>query len=426
MLLVTQKARPARCGPCGNRARATLLPFAARVPGDPASQQGGEAVEVRLAFSARCSPATSSVRSSGLSCLSSYDDRIVVRTTLPGIVSLLAVVGTAAYAQPPQVALPRVTERVEVSRVVVDARVLADDGNPVLGLQPSNFRVFVDGRAVTIDQVRWTSDSVASRELRAETGSRLHLDESRLVLPSGRQIVLLVQRDLEATRLQGLVTMLRRAGAFVDGLRPDDRVAVMSFQSHLDLWTDYTTNRAVLRQLVDRRLLTESPPATVPAGESPSLSLDFDRNAGHGASSMEQALLVLARALDKLPGEKSVVLFGFGFGRILGSHVEVDAEYGEATHLFRRARASVFCLDVTDAASHTLEAGLMQVAADTGGFFARTNQFPGLAMQRLGRALTGRYEIAFVKPDLPRGGHAIRVELVGRKGQVLHRRAYRD
>jgi VWFA-related protein len=319
-----------------------------------------------------------------------------------------------------------VTERVEVSRVVVDVHVLADDGNPVLGLRTSDFRVFVDGRPVTLDEVRWTSDSVASRALRADAGAGTRIDESRLGLPSGRQIVLLIQRDLAASRFQGLVTMLRRAGAFIDGLQPDDRVAVVSFQSHLDLWTDYTTNRDVLRQLVDRRILTESPPATVPPGEGPSLSLYYDRQEGRRAASMEQALLVLARALDKLPGEKSVVLFGFGFGRMLGSHLALDAEYAEASRLLMKARAAVFCLDVTEAASHTLEGGLKQVAADTGGFFVRTNDWPGLAMQRLVRALTGRYEVAFAKPDLRRGEHTLRIELVGRTGHVLARRSYRD
>lgn len=355
-----------------------------------------------------------------------YDDRIVAPTTLPGIVCLLAGIGTTAYAQPPQAAPPRMTERVDVSRVVVDVHVLADDGSPVLGLRTSDFRVFVDGRPVTLDEVRWTSDSVASRELRAEAGAGMRLDDSRVGLPSGRQIVLLVQRDLEASRFQGLVTMLRRAGAFVDGLQPDDRVAVVSFQSHLDLWTDYTTNRDVLRQLVDRRILTESPPFAVAPGKGPSLSLYFDANEGRRASSIEQALLVLARALDKLPGEKSVVLFGFGFGRMLGSHLVFDGEYAEASRLLMKARATVFCLDVTDAASHTLEGGLMQVAVDTGGFFVRTNNFPGLAMQRLVRALAGRYEVSFVTPELPRGEHALRIELVGPTGVVLARRSYRN
>jgi len=355
-----------------------------------------------------------------------YDGRIVLRSTLVELACLLIATGATAFAQPPQAQPPRITERVDVSRVVVDVHVLAPDGNPVLGLRAADFRVFVDGRPVVIDEVRWTSDSVLSRERRGEASPESRSDQSRLALPSGRQIVLLVQRDLEASRFPGLMNMLRRAGAFVDGLQPDDRVAVVSFQSHLDLWTDYTSDRGVLRQLVDRRILMESPPLKVPPGTGPSLALHLDREAGRRAATMEQALVVLARALDQLPGEKSVVLFGFGFGRLLGSHLIFDSEYAEASRLLMKARAAVFCLDVTDAASHTLEAGLMQVAADTGGFYVRTNDWPGLAMQRLTRALSGRYEIAFVTPELPRGDHALRIELVGRAGIVLARRGYRD
>jgi hypothetical protein len=89
-----------------------------------------------------------------------------------------------------------------------------------------------------------------------------------------------------------------------------------------------------------------------------------------------------------------------------------------------RARATVYCVDVTRADSHTLETGLISVAEDTGGFFVRTNWFPGQAVTRLGEALGGHYELSFEKPDLPRGEHAIRVELVGRKGVVFARRTY--
>jgi len=339
---------------------------------------------------------------------------------------MLTGLGAASGTQQPPARPPQMTEKVDVSRVVVDVHVLADDGSPILGLRASDFRVLIDGRPAVIDQVRWASDSIATQVTQAESSATNRLDHAPVGLPAGRQIIMLVQRDLEPSRFQGLVTLLRRAVGFVDGLHRDDRVAVVSFQSHLDLWTDYTTDHAVLRALMERRLLTQAPPADVAQGEGPSLSLAFDRSAGRRASSMEQALVVLARALDSLPGEKWVVVFGFGFGRMLSGMVAVDAEYGEASQLLMKARAKVFCLDVTDAASHTLEAGLQQVAADTGGFYARTNEWPGLAMDRLGLALSGRYEVALVKPDLPRGEHAITIQLVGRTARVLARRAYRD
>jgi hypothetical protein len=89
-----------------------------------------------------------------------------------------------------------------------------------------------------------------------------------------------------------------------------------------------------------------------------------------------------------------------------------------------RARVTVYCLDLTRADSHTLEAGLIRVAEDTGGFYLRTHEFPAQAMSRLGLALGGHYEVSVDTPDLPRGEHVIRVELIGRKGVVLARRTY--
>ena len=90
--------------------------------------------------------------------------------------------------------------------------------------------------------------------------------------------------------------------------------------------------------------------------------------------------------------------------------------YGEARRALQAARASVFCLDVTDADSHTLEAGLQMTAEDTGGFFARTHLFTEQAMQRLAGALAGHY-VLFVEATAPsdKRWHAIEVELVGRR-----------
>ena len=48
-------------------------------------------------------------------------------------------------------------------------------------------------------------------------------------------------------------------------------------------------------------------------------------------------------------------------------------------------------------------------------------------MDRVGRAISGRYVLVFVKPHLPRGEHAITVTLAGgRKGRVFARQYYAD
>jgi VWFA-related protein len=327
--------------------------------------------------------------------------------------------------------VPRLAERVDVARVVVDVHVLQDDGRPVTGLALGDFRVRVDGSPVRIESVRWTTEAVALGDLPGTPGPGAAPGDSGPPWPRGRLIVLFFQKDLEPSRMEGLMPMLRRAEGFLDGLAPDDRVAVASFHAHLELWADFTTDRAAVRAILKRSILfagraeDRRPPA-----EPPTLTPFFDREAGRQTATVEQALVVLGRALDGVPGSKALVVFGYGFGRIVGPArtgspvVGVDAEYDEARRLLVRARATVYCLDLTQADSHTLEFGLVRVAEDTGGFFARTHEFPGLAMRRLGEALAGHYEVTFEKPELPRGEHAIRVELVGRRAVVLARRAY--
>ena len=70
---------------------------------------------------------------------------------------------------------------------------------------------------------------------------------------------------------------------------------------------------------------------------------------------MEEALALVGRALERLPGAKSVIVFGHGFGRLGMSGVDLAADYDEARLSLRAARASVFCLDVTQADYHSLK-----------------------------------------------------------------------
>jgi len=84
----------------------------------------------------------------------------------------------------------------------------------------------------------------------------------------------------------------------------------------------------------------------------------------------------------------------------------------------------VFALDTTDADYHTLEAGLMSVAEDTGGFFERTHLFADRALDRLAGALAGHYVLFVDKPVAPIGYHRIEVDLTRVKGTVMAKRGY--
>jgi len=309
--------------------------------------------------------------------------------------------------------LPRVQERVEVSRVLVDVRVVDDRGRPVQGLAPADFRVRLGGKPVRVESAYWVGAAPETPAVeKTPPGAPPPLPVVAPPEARGRLIVLLFQKDLEPSRIVGLMRMLIETREFLDSLGPDDRVAVLSFDSRLRIWLDFTKDIDKVRHVLERGILFDTPARVEPV-ESPALMATLDVVRARRAYSIEDALALLGQALEPLPGAKSVVYIGHGFGRIMGSAVYPEPSYGEARRALQAARASVFCLDVTDADYHTLEAGLQMTAEDTGGFFERTHVHTGRAIERLAGALAGHY-VLFLEVEPQAKSREIEVEVKGR------------
>jgi VWFA-related protein len=332
----------------------------------------------------------------------------------------LALLAASAAAAPQQ---PRFEEKVEVSRVVVDARVLDSRGRPILGLGPEDLRLTVDGKPVPLESARWVPAAPGADE--GGAGPEAQGARTSAADDPGRLIVLLFQRDIGDRRVKGLIRMKQRARAFLDTLGESDRVAVLLFDSHLRVFCDFTSEKARVAHLLERWLLHEWPPPPEP-GPPPSLVAHLDRRAARRAAEPETALLVVADALKPLPGAKSVLFFGWGLGRLSGAAVVMGADYEPARRALAEARAAVFALDVSDADYHTLEVGLKRVADDTGGLYVKTHDFPQRAMTVVEGALLGHYVLSFESPARRRGTHSLAIHLVGRKATVLARSSYAD
>jgi VWFA-related protein len=334
------------------------------------------------------------------------------RRRLAGATALLLAV--AARAQPQDA---HFEEKVEVSRVLMDVRAVDGHGNPIRGLEAADFQVRVDGHPARVDGARWVSGTMPYSEGLDPAAARLAgVDPA----PAGRRLVFLFQKDFSsASYLIGLLRMKGEALKLLDTLKPEDEVAVLSFDSHLKLWVDFTADHARLRTAIDHSILFERDPPELPGTEGNSLAAHLDYDAAEDAATPEAALRVVAEALEPLPGNKSLAFFGAWMGRLEGGTLRMAPDYAEARRRLRDARVVVFALDVTDADSHTLEAGLQQVAEDTGGFYARTRDFPTVAMDRLERALAGYYALSFEGPRLGGGAHSVKIELTRRKGTVF-------
>lgn len=334
----------------------------------------------------------------------------------------LLVLGAAALLFRGQDA--RFKERVDVERVLLDARVLDGRGEPKLDLKPADFRVKVDGRPVPVESAFWVDATAPYAEgLSPEDAAPLRTDPA----PPGRLIVFFFQKDLHPSRTPGLIRMIREASRLLDTLPARDRVAVASFDSHLKLWADFTEDRASVRRGIEHSILFEDRPPEILEGPFPSLAASFDPTAARQAATAETGLLVLAQALETLPGAKTMVFFGWGLGRMSGPlGVSMEPDYGPAAAALLASRTAVFSLDLTNADHHSLEVGLKQVALDTGGFYARTHESATSAITRLRQALQGHYVLVFERPPLPRGVHRVQVDLVGTSGEVLVKREYVD
>ena len=324
---------------------------------------------------------------------------------------LLFATASVSLAQQPQF-----TDRVDVTRVIVDARPLDGTGRAIPGLTAEDFSVSMGGKPARVESATWVGAGTEAPRLVVEADSAASADSS---IPHGRLIVFLFQKDLEPRRIAGLMRMLFRAKTFLDSFGPDDRVAVVSFDSHLKIWLDFTTERAPVRRILERGLLLERPaPIGEPAGAI-SLTRTLSQAAGRRAYPVEQALRLIGEALEPLPGSKSILLFGHGFGRYTAEGVMKERGYDEAVASLQRARAAVFSIDVTLADYHSLEVGLQSVSEETGGFYERSFHFPDRTVQRLIGALAGHYVLIVDAVEAPSKRTDLSVKLIRHSGTVL-------
>ncbi|HEX6100527.1 MAG TPA: hypothetical protein VF432_29700 [Thermoanaerobaculia bacterium] len=329
-------------------------------------------------------------------------------------------------------AAPQLQETITVSRVVVDARVTELAGEPITDLVAADFDVRIGGKRAIVESVEWVPDIESSSRRAVESSSREDkpppLDDSKTRRlddstrhPPGRLIVLFVQTDFARNtwRVTGHMKFLQYADALLDTFAPEDRIAVFSFDSHLKFRLDFSRDRDAIREALRQTLFIDYPPPP-PMVPSPSLAAYLDRDKMRRAAQSETGLMLVANAMRSMAGTKTILLLGWGLGERTSSGVSMRHQWRDARAALDAARASLFALDTTDADYHTLEAGLIAAAEQTGGFYAKTHIFPRVAIERLQRTLSGHYELTLRAPaNLGAGTKELSVRVKRRGATVL-------
>jgi VWFA-related protein len=343
--------------------------------------------------------------------------------------------GRRQEAAPPEAAFG---ERVEVALRTLVVRALDRSGDPIPGLGPEDFRV-VSGRGrgrreLPVVTAEWVGvagpagspAAGAAGGLEPAAGAAGTRPPAARSGAPGRLVLFFVQADPQAIRLRGQLKQLPFARELLDALPAGDRVAVVSFDAHLKLWQDFTRDRDAVYDALERAVLFGGRPAGRPP-DGPGFGARWDPRAAMAVATAERGLELTARALAGLPGEKAVVWLGWGLGRLDRGVVRPRQGYDEAVAALAAARASVFVLDITDAAYHSLEAGLLAIAEATGGTYAKTHTFAGQVTRRLARTLSGHYELTIDVSEYAGEIEAmledLTVELRGRPGTALLRPA---
>lgn len=318
------------------------------------------------------------------------------------------------------------SDEITVALSTVVVRAVDTWGRPILGLEPKDFRVRAGRQEIPVVAVDWVAAGTAGAEPPAAAGPPAPAAEEAVPAPApspGRLVVVFVQADLDPSRISGQLRLRPFTRDLLESLPAEDRVAVVSFDSHLKLRQDFSRDRAATHAAIDDGMIYTAE-AEVPADGEVSLARGFDFAAARDAASTERALELTAQALAPLPGEKLMIFLGWGLGRFGSDGVHMAPSYYRAVRALGAARTPVFALDVTSADSHSLEAGLEGVAAATGGMYLKTFRLPNLATSVLAKAISGYYILTLDPGQLSgAAGQRVAIELRGRRGDVLARPA---
>jgi len=256
---------------------------------------------------------------------------------------------------------------VEVEVVRVD--VLVTRGNePVRGLTAESFALRDNGIAQHVDSVAFEQ------------------------APVDAFLVLDLSRSIEGSKLAALQ---QAAGAFLEGLLPIDRAALVGFENAITATVPLTSDVERVRSALGR----------VEAG---------------GSTSLHDAVYVALRLSEAGPRRRAVIVFSDGIDNLSWLS---GAEVVEAA---ARSDAVVYGVDARgpgDPSHHFLR----DVAKATGGRVWRARKTEELRARFLDvlRDIRARYVLSYTPAGVDTvGWHRLDVRLVGARGDVLARPAY--
>lgn len=268
------------------------------------------------------------------------DTRTILNTAV--VIAIIFLYAAFVHAQQPTGSPDDDEQPVRISTSLIQLDVLVTDknGNPVTDLRPDDLVVFQDGKRQEI--VGFSYEDGQNPQDRRRSGGERDKNEKGIQRPpvsvrraEGRLITFVLDDgNCFATR-DGLSIMANEMRSFIDTkMLPDDRVAIYRTASGSSLLQLYTSDRSVLRRIVNKLHLNPSRSCFSTFGSEKSSS------SGAGRSQILTSIGVLDQVLERVksvPSRKSIFFLSEGLP------VRIDRSSREALNELydKAARSSV-------------------------------------------------------------------------------------
>jgi len=323
-------------------------------------------------------------------------------------------------------------DKVDVNLVLVDATVTDHKGNQILGLDKNDFIVKENGVEQRIDSI----DYFTNRRLLTGPESSANFKVERV--REERYFILFFdksapQYQMNSTAPSLLVTseLLRAKQSaihFVEKeLQRNDLVAVAGFDARLKIYSDFTSNRAKLKDAFNKSITYSTGlKAADPDASGPSILRNLNSRAMMSKTGrVQDAVALLANAVRPIPARKVLVLFTTGIGRIGGTD---ESYYRPMARALNKANVSVYPINLLrEQRDFPTDSMLSRLASETGGEYSPLAINFDTPLKRLENANNGYYLLSYYadKKKKTRDGYQkIEVSLRNPEFRVKAREGY--
>jgi len=323
----------------------------------------------------------------------------------------------------------RLQHEVSVIRKLIYVIVTDREGKPITDLRRDEFKLFDNGKEMTITEYENHTLSLPGEERRPPAAAATPLEKAPPVAAPLMSRSFFFLFDLVFTDPGGLRLARKAALRFCEtDLEPNDQIAVLSFGGgrslkvhHLPGQDREAARRAIesiglgsLMPIAPIRPGLDSQTRISVSGRTDAAFSSRGVDAGSGGSRVGRivagnfiwALDSLAQALRYAPGRKVIVLYSNGLhpsylgrGQFLQSgNADLGRAYQDLCHKLAAASASVFAVDTEEnqyfhvSESHKGAVALREIASETGGRFLGKTYLAPDHMEKID-TMTGAYYV---------------------------------